>query len=454
VPEIISHADDAAPDETAVERIPLSRLVLGVPGVVARALLVCLAAGLVWGHRHPAELVVGLVVIGLVLRGAALSRPVTGTHLALSAGLLLATLAAMAAHHQAVAGALIMVTAVALSLPLPPPPPARAAVRGRVERLLDQSAEDALAPFALRRDKSYVFSPDGCAAVGYRVRFGIAVVGGDPVGLPSARPIAITEFRRVCAENGWRPAVVGAGPEAAAQWRRAGLWGLAFGRDVVIEVDDFTMQGRRFRNLRQAVQRATNAGLAVEVVPEVDVDHALRAELLDLVAVSGKALGRGFSMTLDGLLDGVPRNSVLAIGRDRSGRVVAFTRFAVSGGGQDLALDVPWRLADAGINGMDERLVVAAVDWGRAHGVRRVSLAFAPFPDLMDHHGGPGRGLAYASLHLLDGLIRVQPLYRYLRKFHAFGPTRSVLFRPLATVPVVAAVISLEFSRPRARSTK
>ena len=53
---------------------------------------------------------------------------------------------------------------------------------------------------------------------------------------------------------------------------------------------------------------------------------------------------------------------------------------------------MPWRLRGAGINGMDERLVVAAVDWGREHGVRRVSLAFAPFPDLIEHHAGPVRG--------------------------------------------------------------
>lgn len=451
MPEIISSADDAAPDETTLARIPLSRLVLGVPGVVARALLVCLAAGLVLDHRRPGELIVGLIVIGLVLRGAALARPVSGSHLALAAGLTLAALTTVASHHQATAGALFVVAAVVLSLPLPGPPPGSASARARVARLLDQSTGDALAPFALRRDKSYAFSPDGCAAVGYRVRFGIAVVGGDPVGLVSARPAAIAEFRGICARNGWRPAVLGAGPDSSAHWRRAGLRGLAFGRDVVIEIAGFTMDGRRFRNLRQSVQRASNAGLTVDVVAESEADPALRAELLDLVAASGKSLGRGFSMTLDGLLDGRPRNAVLAIGRDRAGRAVAFTRFAISGGGEDLALDVPWRLHDAGINGMDERLVVAAVDWGRAHGARRVSLAFAPFPDLIEHHAGSLDRLAYVSLHLLDGLIRVQPLYRYLRKFHAFGPTRSVLFRPLAVVPVVAALISLEFSRPRRR---
>lgn len=293
-----------------------------------------------------------------------------------------------------------------------------------------------------------MFAPDGCGAIGYRVRFGTAVAGGDPVGPDSARDSTITEFLRMCAANGWRPAVLGAGPEAATHWRRLGLRGLPFGRDVVIDLDTFTLDGRRFRNLRQAVHRAANAGMTAEVVAESEVGPALRAELRELIAASGKGLGRGFSMTLDGLFDGVHRDAVLAIGRDGDGQVVAATRFAVSGHGSDLALDVPWRRPDAGINGMDERLVVETVEWGRQHGVRRISLAFAPFPDLIAHHPGVGRGLAYRSLHLLDGLIRVEPLYRYVRKFHAFGATRSVLFRPLALLPVVAALLALEFSRP------
>ena len=151
-------------------------------------------------------------------------------------------------------------------------------------------------------------------------------------------------------------------------------------------------------------------------------------------------------MMLGGLLDGTHRHTLLVIGRDGDGRVVAFQRYGIAGGGTDLALDVPWRHPHAGINGMDERLVAEAIDWGREHRVQRISLAFAPFPDLFADHRGPLRATGYALARSLDGLIRLESLYRFLRKFHAFGPPRYVLFRPLAVAPVLAAMLLLEFS--------
>ena len=43
---------------------------------------------------------------------------------------------------------------------------------------------DSLAYFALRRDKSYFFSPSGSSFLAYRVIGGTALVAGDPIGEP------------------------------------------------------------------------------------------------------------------------------------------------------------------------------------------------------------------------------------------------------------------------------
>jgi lysylphosphatidylglycerol synthetase-like protein (DUF2156 family) len=51
----------------------------------------------------------------------------------------------------------------------------------------------------------------------------------------------------------------------------------------------------------------------------------------------------------------------------------------------------------------------------------------------------------------LDPFIHLESLYRYLRKFNALGPRRFVLLRPRDVIWVLAAILSLEFSRPRTR---
>ena len=49
------------------------------------------------------------------------------------------------------------------------------------------------------------------------------------------------------------------------------LRAVPIGRDIVIEVSTFDMVGRKYRNLRQAVQRTHNAGVTTQVVAEQDL---------------------------------------------------------------------------------------------------------------------------------------------------------------------------------------
>ena len=64
-------------------------------------------------------------------------------------------------------------------------------LRGLLAR---HGARDSLGYFALRRDKSVVFSPSGKAAICYRVVSGVVLAGGDPIGDVEAWPGAIEAF--------------------------------------------------------------------------------------------------------------------------------------------------------------------------------------------------------------------------------------------------------------------
>ena len=79
---------------------------------------------------------------------------------------------------------------------------------------------DSLGYFALRRDKSVVWSPTGKAAVTYRVVLGVALASGDPIGDPEAWPGAIAAYRDLVEEYGWTPAVMGASELGATVYKR------------------------------------------------------------------------------------------------------------------------------------------------------------------------------------------------------------------------------------------
>ena len=323
--------------------------------------------------------------------------------------------------------------------------PADDADRARVRHLVSISEADPLAPFALRPEKSYVFSPDGETAVGFRVRLGLAVASGDPVGHPEGWPAAIEAFVLAMQARGLRIAVIGAGERARGIWAGYRLSSVAIGRDVVVRSGHFEMSGRRFRNLRQAIQRSRNAGISVQFHREGELDQAAVAELRAIMTRGGRHDSRGFSMILGRLFDGTEPDAIVVVARDAVGRIVAAHRYLWAGK-QDLSLDLPIR-AKGSPNGVDERLIAEVVAWGTGNGVERVSLAFAPFPDLFVNRSQlsvPGR-IAYGAVHLLDPLISVERLYRYLRKFHAFDQERYVMLRWRNIVRVAAAMLLLEF---------
>jgi lysylphosphatidylglycerol synthetase-like protein (DUF2156 family) len=384
-----------------------------------------------------------------VVRGLHLRRPMTLPHLTVVVIVLGMSNIAYRGEHPLVGFVFLATTGFILMLPQGSRP--QPGQRFRIAALVDGTTGDPLAPFALHSAKTYFFSAGSTAAIGYRTRFGIAVVAGDPVGDRTEFGGLIAEFSEFAVNHGWRIAVLGASPEASELWRtRAvnhhGLHPIPIGRDVVVKVAGFDMVGRKFRNLRQAVSRTRNFGVTTEIVPEREIGESMRRTLFEIVDEwhQGRQT-RGFSMILDHLLDGRNPGMLLVIARDSAGRVVGLQRYGESNHGSELSLDVPWRRKDAP-NGLDERMIVDLIGYSREHGVEFISLAFAAFPELYgDKQRTRTRQALYLLARALDPMIRLESLYRFLRKFNSFGNQRYVLIRWREIIFTAAALLTLEF---------
>jgi len=408
-----------------------------------------------WGHAHGAATLLAAVLLVVLAGLLALRRhafPAVPGHGQVRLALRCAVLALAGAglydvvlrHHPGLRmswPAVLLLTVTVAAVPLlassPAPAPGDRAQRRRVGELVDHAGSDTLAPFALRRDKSYVFSPDGRAAIGYRVLLGVAVAGADPVGDPDSYAAAVDRFAAVCARHGWHAAAIAARGDLVPLWRRHGMHAIGIGDEVVLDTAAFGLGTRRMRNVRQAVRRTHNCGVTTEVLREGALRPELRAEL---AGISTRWLDgvpeRGFSMNLDGVLRGVHPECVLVVARDASGRAVGFQRYAPCRGGTALSLDTMrrWR---SGPNGLNERMIVDLVEHARQHGVERISLNFAAFRGLLaagEERRGPER-VGYRLVHLLDPLIRVESLYLFNAKFRPDCVPRSVVFSSWSALP-------------------
>ncbi|HXH96118.1 MAG TPA: phosphatidylglycerol lysyltransferase domain-containing protein, partial [Gaiellaceae bacterium] len=307
----------------------------------------------------------------------------------------------------------------------------------RVARaLVEAYGTDSLSFFALRRDKSYLFSPSRHAFLAYRVVAGTALVSGDPVGDENEFDALLEELHRVARAHGWRVAVVGASAEQLERYRALGMRAIPIGEEAVLRPAEFSLEGRPIRKVRQSVSRLTKAGYRLRVVAAAAADPALRAEL-DAVSAAwrGKAPERGFSMAIDDLY---VEGTVFAVAEDEAGRVDGFLHLAPSPAGGGWSLSTMRRRPQTP-NGLTEFLIAETLAWGREQGVSEVSLNFCAFTDLLSRERAvtPLRRIGRRALLAADGVFQLERLYSFSRKFFPEWRTRYICVERLADLPAV-----------------
>ncbi|SPM42416.1 Lysylphosphatidylglycerol synthetase, C-terminal domain, DUF2156 family [Mycobacterium numidiamassiliense] len=395
-----------------------------------------------------------LAAVALISRGIFLGRPVTTGHALTAAAAVCAGVGAHFVSYGLFGNLLVASSGLALMWPTNAQP--QPEMLEQIWALVNATHGDPLAPFAMHSTKSYHVNSSKTAAIAYRVRLGFAVVSGDPIGDSSQFGSLVADFVQMCRGQGWQIIVLACGQRYLGLWssQTVGqpMLAVPIGRDVVVDVRHFSLRGRRFRNLRQAVQRTHNCGITTEIVDEQQLDSAHIAELTEVLYAAHRAARteRGFCMSLDEALQGRYPGIKLAIARDRCGRVVAFHRYATAGQGSEVSLDVPFRRPGAP-NGVDERLSVDMIADSKSHNALRLSLAFAAFPEIFDAvRPGPMQRVAYRLIHLLDPFIRLESLYRYLHKFHSLAERRYVVLCVHHIPGALLVLLSLEFMpRPR-----
>lgn len=339
-------------------------------------------------------------------------------------------------------GALTLLSTVYLVL-RPAEPVARLSFddETRMRVLLAKHGErDSLGYFALRRDKSVVWSATGKACVAYRVVSGVMLASGDPLGDPEAWPGAISTFLLLAERHAWTPAVMGCGEQAGIAWSRAGLSALEIGDEAVVEVADFSLEGRAMRNVRQAVARVERAGYTTQVRRVRDIPAAESARLRQQADTwRGAQTERGFSMALGRFADGADPDCV-AVMAFKDGALRAFLHF-VPWGSDGLSLDLMRRDRDAD-NGLNELLIVKALAAGRELGVTRFSLNFAVFRSSLERGERLGAGPVLRAwrgiLLFVSRYFQIETLYRFNAKFRPIWEPRFVCYPTAKDLPRVA----------------
>ncbi|MET9723884.1 phosphatidylglycerol lysyltransferase domain-containing protein [Streptomyces zaomyceticus] len=311
----------------------------------------------------------------------------------------------------------------------------------RLRALLDKQGDrDSLGYFALRREKSVVWSPSEKAAVTYRVVGGVSLASGDPIGDPEAWPGAIEPWLAEAREHGWIPAVMGASEEAGVIYARHGLDALELGDEAIVETDEFTLDGRAMRTVRQAFNRVKRAGYEVRIRRHEDIPAGEMAELLRKADDwRDGATERGFSMALGRLGDPEDGRCVMLECRDGgdgegAGELRAVLSF-VPWGPKGLSLDLMRRDRESE-NGLMEFMVIELLQRAEEIGITQVSLNFAMFRSVFERGSKLGAGpvlrMWRSLLSFFSRWWQIESLYRANAKYRPIWEPRFMLFEKSA----------------------
>jgi phosphatidylglycerol lysyltransferase len=278
--------------------------------------------------------------------------------------------------------------------------------------------------------KRYFTSSRVAGFIGYQMRAGVAVIGGDPVCEVTDAPALLADFivardRAVCAYQ--------VTPEFLDAFRQAGFGDVQIGNEAIFDLQRFTLAGGQMELVRAATNKARREGIRIiEHHPFAPGSGVINAELR---AVSDEWLRNKNNREMGFLLGGLglecltAKRYFIARSEHGNGRVEGFIVCEPIYGRRGYYLDATRRRMDA-VRGTMELLTTEIFRTLHAEGYAITSMGLAPLANMDDpdlkRHPRLTRLMRFAYEHV-ENTYDFKHLYRYKAKYHPHAWERRYL---------------------------
>jgi lysylphosphatidylglycerol synthetase-like protein (DUF2156 family)/UDP-2,3-diacylglucosamine pyrophosphatase LpxH len=297
---------------------------------------------------------------------------------------------------------------------------ARARAYERARAIFDRYGGDTLDYFALRDDKSWLFT--GNTLVAYSVINRIMLVSPDPIGPVNERLDAWADAMDLADTNGWYICVLGAAAPWLPVYRAAGLSEVYMGDEAIVDCQTFSLKGKPMKSLRGAYNRVSKAGYRVEVMDPLEANAELRRQLEDLATETRQGeVERGFSMTLSRMFDERDPGLLLAVCMDPEGKPVAFNQYVPASHINGYSLDLMRRTSNPDApNGLTDFVIIETINWMAERGLNGLGLNFAVMRAVVaeENTTGPWRSAEKSLLHRFSDSMQIESLWNFNKKYY------------------------------------
>lgn len=266
-------------------------------------------------------------------------------------------------------------------------------------------------------DKHLLWAADHAAVIAYGAIRDRLVALGSPCGPPEAIERAILDFRRFADSQDRVPVFYEVLEPDLSLYHDLGFDLFKLGELALVRLDEFSLAGKRWEDLRQAVNRAAREHLSFEIVqPPFDTAVLADVERISDAWLAHKgSVEKGFSL---GFYDpDYLAWSPLALVR-RAGKPIAFANVLPPYGANGTAsVDLMRHLPDAPRGTMDY-LFAQVMQWAKEQGHAAFSLGMAPLSNVgANPYARTNERLAALAFQHGGKLYNYQGVRRYKDKF-------------------------------------
>lgn len=295
--------------------------------------------------------------------------------------------------------------------------------------------------FKLWHDKSYFFSPSHRCFIAYAVGAHMALVLGDPVGPEEEIEPTLRAFLEFCRDNGWGVGFHQTLPDFLPIYQKLRLKKLKIGDDAVIDVRQYSLEGKSKKEFRSKVRQLESMGITTRHY-DAPVPDAVLRELREVsdewLQIPGR---RERTFTLGMFEEAYVRSTPVVAAVDASGKILAFVNLIASANGRELTGDLMRRRTDAP-NGIMDYLFVKLFLYAKEQGHEIFNLGMAPMAGFQEREEAtPEERAIHSFFQQLNFLFSFRGLRHYKAKFATRWEPRYLVYRNALDLPRLALAL-------------
>lgn len=252
--------------------------------------------------------------------------------------------------------------------------------RDKVEKILSEYKGSSVIHFVYLNDKFVYLNKDEDVMMQYQISANKIAILGNLIGNEDKFFETIQEFYELSDKYGYTPVFCAIDKKMIPYLHETGYEFMKLGEEAAVNLESFTLEGRKMKSVRNALSRVEKEGYEFEMVYPPFSDEFLKK----IKVVSDEWLGdraeKGFSV---GFFDEAYLNrDAIAIVKNKDGEIKGFTNLMpMYDGHKTLSIDL-MRFSKDSCNGIMDFIFVNLFKYGQEKGYSRFNMGMAPLSNV------------------------------------------------------------------------